>query len=29
MFDCVKFHKFGLNHSVYKEGDPSTDVYFI
>ncbi|CAD8056601.1 unnamed protein product [Paramecium sonneborni] len=29
LFDVMKLNKFGLNHTVYKEGDPSNDVYFI
>ncbi|CAD8144738.1 unnamed protein product [Paramecium octaurelia] len=29
LFDNVKFHQFGLNHQIYKEGDPSNLVYFI
>ncbi|CAD8059491.1 unnamed protein product [Paramecium sonneborni] len=29
LFDVMKLNKFRLNHTVYKEGDPSNEVYFI
>ena len=29
LYDVMKLNKFGLNHTVYKEGDPSNEVYFI
>ncbi|CAD8144631.1 unnamed protein product [Paramecium pentaurelia] len=29
LFDNVKFHQYGLNHQIYKEGDQSNQVYFI
>ncbi|CAD8115040.1 unnamed protein product [Paramecium sonneborni] len=29
LFDVIKQNKYGLNHIIYKEGDPSNDVYFI
>lgn len=29
LFDMIKLNKFRLNHTVYKEGDSSSEVYFI
>ena len=29
LFDVIKLNKYGLNHVVYREGDPSNEVYFI
>lgn len=29
LFDVIKSNKYGLNHIIFKEGDPSNDVYFI
>ncbi|CAK88155.1 unnamed protein product (macronuclear) [Paramecium tetraurelia] len=29
LFDVMKLNKFRLNHTVYKEGDPANEVYFI
>ncbi|CAD8059597.1 unnamed protein product [Paramecium sonneborni] len=29
LFDYVQFHQYGLNHQIFKEGDPSNQVFFI
>ncbi|CAD8100662.1 unnamed protein product [Paramecium sonneborni] len=29
LFDVIKLNKYGFNHIIYKEGDPSNEVYFI
>ncbi|CAD8086326.1 unnamed protein product [Paramecium primaurelia] len=29
LFDVIKQNKYRLNHTIYKEGDPSNEVYFI
>ncbi|CAD8056659.1 unnamed protein product [Paramecium sonneborni] len=29
LFDYVQFHQYGLNHQIYKEGEPSNQVFFI
>ncbi|CAD8170103.1 unnamed protein product [Paramecium pentaurelia] len=29
LFDVIKQIKYGLNHAIYREGDPSNEVYFI
>lgn len=29
LFDCITYHKYGLNHTIYREGDPSNEIYII
>ncbi|CAK88725.1 unnamed protein product (macronuclear) [Paramecium tetraurelia] len=29
LFDVIKQSKYGLNHPIFREGDPSNEVYFI
>lgn len=29
LFDVIKQSRYGLNHTIFREGDPSNEIYFI